>query len=242
VSKGTQQAHDTVDFLRRRCKAKIDADDMVGQIDTRFHASRGTLLVELDNATRDVVSTFDSSAEARAISDGVQQSIFQTAALEFGAAGVGALQVVFMIDWTAILGASTLAVRVVAAARNRACAATPSRRRRRRASSPIAFSLSLSPSLARPKVVGLYALPYRRRRLRQDFRAHVDGLRVQLDAALDVHLEKELDSQLERTRDAISPYSRFVRIERDKLSETSAGLADIQRRLARLDKTIDEVL
>ena len=110
VSKGTQQAHDTVDFLRRRCATKIDADDMVGQIDTRFHASRGTLLHELDAATRDVVKDFDSAHEAQRVSDGVQQSIFQTAALEFGAAGVGALQIVFMIDWTAVIGASTLAV------------------------------------------------------------------------------------------------------------------------------------
>jgi hypothetical protein len=92
------------------------------------------------------------------------------------------------------------------------------------------------------QVVGLYALPYRRRRLRQDFREHVDGLRVQLGSALDVHLEKEIDAQLERTRDAIAPYSRFVRIEKDKLTETTSGLADIQRRLNRLNRTIDEVL
>ena len=72
--------------------------------------------------------------------------------------------------------------------------------------------------------LGLYILPARRRRARTELRDAIDNLRAQLHEALSTEFERELGLSLQRIRDAIAPYTRFVRGERDKLTTLEGGL------------------
>jgi small GTP-binding protein len=80
--------------------------------------------------------------------------------------------------------------------------------------------------------LGLYVLPYRRGKVKQELRARIDELRGQLDSALQRQFDEELAESIERIRSAIAPYTRFIRVEREKLERLEA---DLQR--ARVEVT-----
>lgn len=73
--------------------------------------------------------------------------------------------------------------------------------------------------------LGFYVLPYRRSRIKADLRARVNELRGQLETVLARQFEKELGESIARIHEAIAPYTRFVRVERDKLEKLEADLA-----------------
>lgn len=90
--------------------------------------------------------------------------------------------------------------------------------------------------------MGFYVLPYRRSKVKQELRANINELREQLHSVLSRQFESELAASLQRLRDAIAPYTRFVRVERQKLEHLGAELGDdlieltsIRREVTQLD-------
>ncbi|MCB0091559.1 MAG: hypothetical protein KDE54_26895, partial [Caldilineaceae bacterium] len=86
--------------------------------------------------------------------------------------------------------------------------------------------------------VGLYVLPYRRTKIKQQLREQINQLRAQLSEAMTSQFEGELGDGMQRIREAIAPYSRFVRIEREKLEKlrveldnTASQIGDMQHKL-----------
>ncbi|MGL4650252.1 MAG: dynamin family protein, partial [Caldilineaceae bacterium] len=65
--------------------------------------------------------------------------------------------------------------------------------------------------------LGFYLLPYRRQQMKADLRTRISTLRGRLHEALQKQFDRELESGIQRIREAIAPYTRFVRVERDKL-------------------------
>jgi small GTP-binding protein len=65
--------------------------------------------------------------------------------------------------------------------------------------------------------LGFYILPARRNRAKADLRVKVAALRNRLDATLTAQFEEQLSASLGRMRDALSPYTRFVRHEQQAL-------------------------
>ena len=72
--------------------------------------------------------------------------------------------------------------------------------------------------------LGLYVLPYRRNKVKADLRERIKALQEQLEDALERQFEKELGESVQRIREAIAPYTRFVRVEREKLERLEADL------------------
>ncbi|MEQ8820093.1 MAG: dynamin family protein [Sumerlaeia bacterium] len=66
-------------------------------------------------------------------------------------------------------------------------------------------------------VGGLYIIPKKRKEMKQAFRKQVSDLRRKVATALKSEFEREIDRSVDRIRDAIGPYTRFVRTERDRL-------------------------
>ncbi|KAL6053237.1 Mitofusin-2 [Balamuthia mandrillaris] len=64
---------------------------------------------------------------------------------------------------------------------------------------------------------GLCILPFQRANLKRQFNERVLKLRKDLSKAMQNRFDKELEEHLSSIRDAISPYSRFVRTERERL-------------------------
>jgi small GTP-binding protein len=89
--------------------------------------------------------------------------------------------------------------------------------------------------------LGLYVLPYRRSRVKADLRERISEIRARLDEALSRQFESELSESVQRIHEAIAPYTRFVRVERDKLTRLNAALSDASVQLAQLRRDVKEL-
>jgi small GTP-binding protein len=78
--------------------------------------------------------------------------------------------------------------------------------------------------------VGLWLLPRKRRQAKAQFRARTEELRTRLLAALRDEFQRELERSIQRIRDALAPYDRFVRSERDR---TDAFVTSLNAELTR---------
>ena len=186
VERDYRQWQAVMEFIERR--SLQHTDQMIGQVRGDFDFNRQNLLKSIGRSAQEVVDSYDREAEALKLAQDVQRAIIQTAAVEAGAIGLGALLVVILnttfLDVTGILGASALAA------------------------------------------LGLYVLPYRRQKVKAQLRTRIGDLRRRLDTAITQQFESELTASVQRIREAVAPYTRFVRVEREKL-ETLA--ADLQR-------------
>ena len=186
VERDYRQWQAVMEFIERR--SLQHTDQMIGQVRGDFDFNRQNLLKSIGRSAQEVVDSYDREAEALKLAQDVQRAIIQTAAVEAGAIGLGAILVVILnttfLDVTGILGASALAA------------------------------------------LGLYVLPYRRQKVKAQLRTRIGDLRRRLDTAITQQFESELTASVQRIWEAVAPYTRFVRVEREKL-ETLA--ADLQR-------------
>ena len=186
IERDYRQWQAVMEFIERR--SLQHTDQMIGQVRGEFDFNRQNLLKSIGRSAQEVVDSYDREAEALKLAKDVQRAILQTAAVEAGAIGLGAILVVILnttfLDVTGVLGASALAA------------------------------------------LGLYVLPYRRQKVKAQLRARIGDLRRRLDTAISHQFDSELKASVQRIREAVAPYTRFVRVEREKL-ETLA--ADLQR-------------
>ena len=89
--------------------------------------------------------------------------------------------------------------------------------------------------------LGLFIIPARRRKAKEEMREKIGALRDDLYSSLSAQFEQEIERSLQRIQEAIAPYSRFVRAEQTKLSDTRTELGDIKQSLARLEYKVNEL-
>jgi len=82
--------------------------------------------------------------------------------------------------------------------------------------------------------LGLYIIPARRRRAKKDLQEKVNDLRDRLGGALTQQFEQELSQSLRRIREAIAPYTRFVRAENEQLKQLEEELLVVRAELQSL--------
>ena len=75
-------------------------------------------------------------------------------------------------------------------------------------------------------VLGLFVLPAKRRRAKADLRAKIEDMKGRLMATMTAQFEREMERSLHRLEEAIAPYTRFVRAEREKLEQVEGKLKD----------------
>ncbi len=198
VDKDYRQWRAVMEYISRR--ANQHADRIVGNVNSDFEINRQNLLASVGRNAQLVVESYDHKGDSLKLAQEVQMAIFQTAAVEVGALGLGAVLVALLngvwLDITGVLGASVVAA------------------------------------------LGLYVLPYRRGKVKAEMREKVNLLREQLDTALTQQFEHEVTGSLQRMRDAIAPYTRFVRVEREKLEKLDAELRTIKSTITQLRKDI----
>ncbi len=85
---------------------------------------------------------------------------------------------------------------------------------------------------------GLFVLPNRRRKARQDFREKTDALRLRLGEVLRRQFETELNRSVEKMREAIAPYTRFVKTEHARMTRARTDLSEID---GEVDALKDEI-
>jgi small GTP-binding protein len=87
--------------------------------------------------------------------------------------------------------------------------------------------------------LGLYILPARKRRALDAFRTKTRELRERLIHALRGQLEREITTSTERVREAIAPYTRYVRAEGNRLHGQRDALSRLQDQFSQLRAVIE---
>jgi hypothetical protein len=82
--------------------------------------------------------------------------------------------------------------------------------------------------------LGMFVLPAKRRQVKQEFHAKLMELRERLMATMRRQFTTELDQMLTRIREAIAPYTRFIRAQRVLLVQVQRELSDVEAELGRL--------
>ena len=90
-------------------------------------------------------------------------------------------------------------------------------------------------------VLGLFVIPARRREAKKELREKIGDMREELMTSLTGQFDRELERSLHRINEAVAPYTRFIRAERDRLTETRDELTRVQGGLARLKAQIKEI-
>lgn len=86
--------------------------------------------------------------------------------------------------------------------------------------------------------VGLMVLPRQRAKAKRELRQKMQELRDGLEQSLTSQFEVELERSLERLTGAISPYTRFVRSELDRLGDLRGGLEQVDARFGDLKRQV----
>jgi hypothetical protein len=90
-------------------------------------------------------------------------------------------------------------------------------------------------------VIGLLVLPAKRGTAKNELRAKVDAMRTRLMEALTAQFDHELERSLQRLREAMGPYTRFVRSERERLAGARGSLRELRERLLALRERVEKL-
>ncbi|MFP4394416.1 MAG: dynamin family protein [Anaerolineales bacterium] len=90
-------------------------------------------------------------------------------------------------------------------------------------------------------VMGLFVIPNKRRRLKQELKENIGVMRDRLMHVLTAQFDKELARSLREIEGAIAPYTRFIRSERKHLESARDEFDIIQKWLERQQEEIDSM-
>ncbi len=85
---------------------------------------------------------------------------------------------------------------------------------------------------------GLFILPARRRAAKRNLDAKIDDLRQRLEQAISEQFERELAQAVQDIREAIAPYTRFIRVEYDKLQQIDSSLRTLETTIQQVGQDI----
>lgn len=88
-------------------------------------------------------------------------------------------------------------------------------------------------------VVGLFILPHRRRRATAELKATIAAMRRDINDAVGSQFRRQAAGGLQRIRDTIAPYTRFVRAEREALEAQRTDIAALRGRIGDLESQVD---
>jgi hypothetical protein len=87
--------------------------------------------------------------------------------------------------------------------------------------------------------IGFFIIPAKRQRAKEQMRRKVADVRERLAGALRNQFATEIARSVNRIREAVAPYSRFVRAEGDSLKAMEQELREILEQLATLRQQLD---
>jgi small GTP-binding protein len=87
--------------------------------------------------------------------------------------------------------------------------------------------------------IGFFIIPARRQQAKEQMRRKVADVRERLAGALRDQFAKEIARSVNRIREAVAPYSRFVRAEGEKLKDMDRELREILDALASLRQQLE---
>jgi hypothetical protein len=90
-------------------------------------------------------------------------------------------------------------------------------------------------------ILGLLVIPARRRKAKRELRKKVSQVREQLTSGLTTQFEGEMNQSIARIQEAVAPYTRFVRAERDRLMGSKEELTNLGKALDQLKARVESL-
>lgn len=90
-------------------------------------------------------------------------------------------------------------------------------------------------------IVGLFVIPYKRKQAKDRFTAKMEALRERLLRALTTQFNAEAETAIERMKNAVAPYTRFVRAERERVERAQTELEGLRRKISGLKARVQEM-
>ena len=90
-------------------------------------------------------------------------------------------------------------------------------------------------------ILGLLVLPAKRKRAKRELTAKTQDLRQKLMTSLTNQFTQELEHSVQRIRESVAPYTRFVRAERQRLEELHSELTSSRDALVTLQGELEHV-
>lgn len=75
--------------------------------------------------------------------------------------------------------------------------------------------------------LGLFVLPSKRRQAKTDLKEKIATMRQQIMSGMTTQFKRELERSMQRIQEAIAPYTRFIRAERERLEEMQTTLSEV---------------
>ena len=90
-------------------------------------------------------------------------------------------------------------------------------------------------------ILGLFIIPAKRRQAKERFADKIADTRLRLSSVLTTQFNSEADRSQARLRDAVAPYTRFVRGERERLAGVQQQLSGLRDQLAVLRMQVKQL-
>jgi small GTP-binding protein len=90
-------------------------------------------------------------------------------------------------------------------------------------------------------VLGFFILPAKKRSTKNQFSKSISELRSKLSESLLNEFSHQVDSVIENIRTTIQPYSRFIRAEENRLSDSAAQLAEFSAKCSQSRLEIEQI-
>lgn len=89
-------------------------------------------------------------------------------------------------------------------------------------------------------LMGLFVIPTRRRQGKTKLIEKIASVRRQLIQSLQFHFGKEIDRSMQRLRETLSPYTRFIRSEKERITKYQSELKAITQEMFRIKGILEE--
>jgi hypothetical protein len=90
-------------------------------------------------------------------------------------------------------------------------------------------------------IVGFFIIPYKRQQAKSRFQEKIETVRQSLSRVLTTQFNSEADRTINRLREGVAPYFRFVRGEKDKLTSVEQAMEKANEELKRLQGRVGTV-
>lgn len=90
-------------------------------------------------------------------------------------------------------------------------------------------------------ILGLFIIPYKRQQAKDRFKEKIRDLRTRLGNVLSAQFKAEADRTVTRIREGITPYTRFIRAEKERIAETEQRLTSARNGLEMLADRLEKL-
>ncbi len=91
-------------------------------------------------------------------------------------------------------------------------------------------------------VVGFFVIPYKRKQAKENFKSKMTAMRSTLLDTLTTEFNKESADAIGRLKDNVTPYTRYVHAEQERIDKVSTTIEELRQRLSALRARIDAVV